>query len=68
MTTIAWDGKTLACDSQGTVDQARVGDVMKLFHTADMAMAITGESQDAEAVWDWFKSHKSGDRPSVESL
>lgn len=68
MTTIAWDGKTLAVDSQGTSDGARVENILKLFSVDDMAIASTGDYQDSEVIWEWFKHHEAdATPPTVES-
>lgn len=65
MTTVAWDGKILAVDSQGTSDLSRVEDIVKLHSTSDMCIALAGDYQDFKAVWDWFRTGEEEDKPIV---
>jgi len=70
MTTIAWDGKTLAVDSLETKgDTVTSTNIRKLFLNIGpfKAVAFTGSSQDAKPILEWIKS---GDKtqPKFEQL
>lgn len=74
MTTIAWDGKTLATDSFGTRGDTVVSfNVKKLFLDVGpyKAVAFAGTYQDCAPLIDWIKSEHEGDKnnnePKIES-
>lgn len=59
MTTIAWDGKTLAVDSQVTKGETITSiNTKKLFLDVGpfKAVAFTGTNQDIKSVLDWIES------------
>lgn len=59
MTTIAWDGSTLATDSQGTLGENKSGGVHKKLFTnvgPFAAVALSGELRSFPTVLDSFKS------------
>jgi hypothetical protein len=54
VTTIAWDGRTLAADRQATFSSlARQG--RKLFHCGRYAYAACGHASEAELVAEWLR-------------
>lgn len=61
MTTIAWDGKTLAVDSLETKGSTITStNIKKLFLDVGRfkAVAFTGSTQDVDEVMDWIKSEE----------
>lgn len=64
MTTIVWDGKTLAVDSQVSLNGSVSGQMCKLYVDGDMAFAMSGELQDHEAVFEYLKN-PAGEPPAV---
>lgn len=67
MTTIAWDGKTLAVDSFGVRgDTVASKSVKKLFVNVGpfKAVAFSGTLQECEPLIKWIK--KGGDNPSLD--
>lgn len=71
MTTIAWDGKTLAVDTLVTCDGGRCASSSKLFHWAtdagEMILAGSGELSQLMALVHWLKNPE-GDKPTVEKM
>lgn len=66
MTTIAWDGKTLAVDSFGVSGETVINKrVKKLFTDVGpfMAVAFSGTLQECEPLIKWIE--KGGDNPPV---
>lgn len=58
MTTIAWDGKTLAADKQSTShDMGRT--VTKIFRLSDGLLALCGGGVHASAIRDWFMGERN---------
>lgn len=61
MTTIAWDGQTLAADRQGTIGNLKTS-CTKIFRLRDGRLfGGAGEHQDSLLVRDWLNG---GERPS----
>ena len=56
MTTIAWDGETLAADTKCTDGESFFGFESKIFESEDgsRAAAATGNSDECTAFIDWF--------------
>ena len=72
MTTIAWDGKTLATDSRATHNSVIEGDnVKKLFKMKSslneyLACAVCGDYVEALKIIKWIKLGMSGDFPEID--
>jgi len=69
MTTIAWDGKTLACDSQATCnDVVMSSTTKKIFKNVGPYAAVAGAGSQGQVVeWiSWIKSGKNGDAPETK--
>lgn len=62
MTTIAWDGKTLAVDSQAGGDYIHQGPVQKLFLGGPkdpcLAVAVSGDMLDAPLYVEWIQGKR----------
>ena len=70
MTTIAWDGKILAVDSQCTVNDVVVScDQQKLFLDVGpyRAVAITGSLQEMTLFVKWLDSHEDSAQPELRN-
>jgi ATP-dependent protease HslVU (ClpYQ) peptidase subunit len=69
MTTVAWDGKTLATDSQGTTEAGFKSRMTKLFVSADKKRAFAGTGSRAEIheLQDWLirMNRDSDNRPTL---
>lgn len=66
MTTVCWDGVTLAADSRGTAGNFGFQSI-KLWRLADGRLyAGAGDAQDLAAVRAWLES--GGEKPKVESF
>ena len=62
MTTVAWDGKTLAADTQMTVQGACFENRTKLYSLGNGRYAgFAGEAQDWALVRDWFSAGEPKD-------
>jgi 20S proteasome alpha/beta subunit len=69
VTTIAWDGKTLAVDSRSTSNGVVISDKeTKLYINVGVyqAVAITGSMTEMPAFVDWLRHGEQGDRPKSE--
>ncbi len=69
MTTIAWDGKTLAVDSKscmGSIVESTSAKKLYLNVGEYKAVAVTGELLEALDVIDWLKGDKLGKFPKGE--
>lgn len=72
MTTIAWDGKTLATDSRATNNGVIESDnVKKLFKIKSplseyVACAVSGDYVEALKIIKWIKLGMSGDFPEID--
>lgn len=68
LTTIAWDGQTLAADSVLTsCNNAPAGEVAKAWATADgFRWAHSGAGQDNERLTKWTRGGRTGDPPKIE--
>jgi len=55
MTTIAWDGKTLAADKR-CVNNGLCATVTKLFQVGDLRVAVSGEFDQGLAMVAWLRS------------
>lgn len=58
MTTIAWDGHTLASDSQATKNSVPMYGVQKIYRLDDALIAGAGDWSDVQKFVDWWK-HKA---------
>lgn len=70
MTTIAWDGKTLATDSQRTSgDIVESDDEKKLYVDIGgyLAVAGCGDLMGSEEIFNWIKSNKVDQFPKIDS-
>lgn len=67
MTTIAWDGKTLAADTLSTWDGARSGYVSKIAKRGNLLAGVTGNAVICRSLLDWFRSGMIGEPPSAGS-
>lgn len=69
MTTIAFDGKTLATDSRTcTGSDTIVGErTKKLFKVGGWWLAFSGNSQNCAAALQWFKAGMPEDKPKLEN-
>lgn len=66
MTTIAWDGVTLAVDSRMMGgDMIRSEDTQKLFRVGDAWVAISGGYEDALAAVDWLRKGSPKEKPEL---
>lgn len=64
MTTIAWDGRTLAADTQQTQDGYVCGYIRKIFKLDDgRIMAAAGQSPYSHAVVAWLNG---GEKPTIK--
>lgn len=54
MTTIAWDGKTLAADRRVTTEYGQISTICKIFKTDDFIFAGAGELSDMLELSDWL--------------
>lgn len=63
MTTIAWDGKALAFDSQTTCDGHRDINVVKAVKRNGALAAVAGTSAKGLTFLDWFRKGMVGDAP-----
>ncbi|QNM98114.1 hypothetical protein [Chitinimonas koreensis] len=67
MTTIAWDGKTVAADTQANNTGLR-SYTKKLYRLADGRIyGFTGEIQDGVSVYEWLNAGGRDARPHVSS-
>lgn len=67
MTTIAWDGTTVAADTQANNSGLR-SRTKKLHRLQDGRIyAFSGEIQDGRAVYEWLNSGERMPKPSVSS-
>ncbi|WP_460528124.1 hypothetical protein [Chitinimonas naiadis] len=67
MTTIAWDGKTVAADTQANNSGLR-SRTKKLFRLSDgRTYGFTGEIQDGRVVYSWLDSGQPEPKPVVSS-
>ncbi|HEY9101833.1 hypothetical protein [Chitinimonas sp.] len=67
MTTIAWDGKTVAADTQANNSGLR-SRTKKLFRLKDGATyGFTGEIQDGRVVYEWLDNGQHEPRPTVSA-
>lgn len=65
MTTVAWDGKMLATDSQTTISGHRRGsDICKLFFVEGHMIALAGCPCRGQQFLDWFEETAHGGSPS----
>lgn len=68
MTTIAWDGKTLAGDRQVTSNSSRVTEVTKIAKRKDGALVgACGETCTASAFIRWFLDDEQGPKPELKT-
>ena len=66
MTTIAWDGRTLAADSRNTVGGMPFTGI-KAYRLSDGRLyAGSGSAEDCEAVLQWLETR--GDKPNVKDF
>lgn len=71
MTTIAWDGETLAVDSQMTdsYDAITGRRVQKLFKVGERWIALSGDMQDCVLALRWFqRGEPEGERPELNNF
>jgi hypothetical protein len=64
VTTIAWDGSTLAGDSLATDDLTAI-EVCKLVKTPEGAAGAAGDLSECAAVLAWMASGAEGDAPAI---
>lgn len=67
MTTIAFDGKTLAADSLVTYDGMRVGNSEKIVKVIGGMLGSAGNSEDVTAAEAWFNAGCPEKRPVLTS-
>ena len=67
MTTIAWDGKTLAADTLITENGKRVGRCEKIGNVGGVLFGVSGGVEWLAAFRGWFLGGMSGDRPAMKS-
>lgn len=67
MTTIAWDGKSLAFDSQTTCGGHRDLSVIKAVKRGAALAAAAGTSAKGLQFLDWFRAGMAGDPPEAGS-
>jgi len=67
MTTIAWDGETLAADSLVTEQGNRVGHVSKVGAIGSVLWGVCGGIDQLEKFRTWFCSGMIGDAPPMKS-
>lgn len=68
MTTIAWDGKTLAVDSKETANGTIISTSRKKLYLDQgqyKAVAISGDLVDCLNIIDWIASGGLGDKPAI---
>lgn len=68
MTTIAFDGKTLATDSQITFGDMRAGYVNKISKVIGGVFASAGNQEDDAAAVAWFNTGRKDPRPTLSAL
>ena len=69
MTTIAWDGKTLASDSQLTDDFIEQRSVKKLFRVKGSLIGVTGDYSSGLLFVNWFQGGELEDeRPKLTNF
>lgn len=68
MTTIAFDGKTLATDSLVTYDDMRAGTINKIANVVGGILATAGNQEDGLLVVQWFKAGRKETRPVLTSF
>ena len=65
MTTIAWDGNTIAGDSRGVASEL-IRDVLKVFRVnKTTVVGCCGYHEDALAVVEWLKSDCKNEKPEI---
>lgn len=68
MTTIAWDGRTLAADRQVSFGGGRMGESAKIARRGDGALiGCAGVLGMADALRQWFLDGEQGPRPRLEA-
>jgi len=67
MTTIAWDGKTLAADTLITENGKRVGRCSKIENVNGILFGVSGGVEWLAAFRGWFLGGMKGDRPAMKS-
>lgn len=66
MTTIAWDGETLAVDSQMSTGGIICRPIKKIVKIKDSWLAYAGDLSDFEAFKEWFRDgSKLEEKPSI---
>ncbi len=69
MTTIAWDGKTLAADRRATDSEGQIKTVSKLRRAADgRLLAAAGSVCRCGVLLDWLADPQSGARPAFQDV
>lgn len=67
MTTVVWDGKTLAADRQLTSDEVVRGGCSKIFnYKKDKYLSGCGCYYEITATAEYFKDIEKNDKPSIE--
>lgn len=66
MTTIAWDGKTLAADTLVSSRGVRVGRITKAHRFGRLLVGIAGTVGPAQAFLHWLASGAVGDPPAMK--
>lgn len=67
MTTIAWDGKTLAADSMVTGNGMRIGRITKAYRVGRLLVGLAGTVGLAQAFLHWLAEGAKGDPPSMKA-
>lgn len=65
MTTIAWDGRTLAADTLATWNGSREGYVVKIARRGAVMAAAAGNAVICRRLMDWFRDGMRGAPPSA---
>ena len=68
MTTLAFDGKTFAADSQVTYDEMRVGSMDKIVKVIGGTLGSAGSSEDCLIVEAWFDAGRPEPKPVLTSF
>lgn len=67
MTTIAWDGRTLAADSVVTGNGMRLGSMTKAYRIGRLLVGLAGTVGIAQAFLHWLADGAEGDPPSMKA-
>jgi len=67
MTTIAWDGVTLAADTLITENGLRVGKTQKVWRVNGVLFGVSGGAEHLAEFRSWVAAGMAGDRPAMKT-